>query len=356
MSQLIRLFNVFVSSPRDVADERERLKKVASRINATLLRGKGALLNLLFYQTDVLSSKGTDLQDVINQQIGDSYDVYLGIVWSRIGTGTPRGESGTVEEFERALRRHGNGERTLRFMFFVRTGGYPDDTDPKQLEAVQRFRSRLQTEGILARPYRTMEEFEDAAFDHLQGYMQEQLATSEPDAIAARRSPLVRVRTLLPDIGVRLVEAASDLKALSQRETRKQETRLLLSALEGDLKQIERLVEVIENQIRRDHTALAGEVVFGDEANRSVAAQRIRDLLLDTTATKEVFDEWHGSLVGLVQAEDLDGAFRVHITKVIGAAERLVSVACRSLSDLQKLEDLTSRVPEAPQRPPMSPT
>lgn len=32
------------------------------------------------------------------------YALFVGIMWNRIGTPTPRAESGTVEEFERAIK------------------------------------------------------------------------------------------------------------------------------------------------------------------------------------------------------------------------------------------------------------
>ena len=44
---------------------------------------------------------GTDPQGVVNEEIGDDYEIFIGPLWSRFGTPTPRAFSGTQEEFER---------------------------------------------------------------------------------------------------------------------------------------------------------------------------------------------------------------------------------------------------------------
>ena len=48
---------------------------------------------------------GLDVQQVVTEQIPCDYEVYVGILCTRVGTPTPRALSGTVEEFEDARRR-----------------------------------------------------------------------------------------------------------------------------------------------------------------------------------------------------------------------------------------------------------
>lgn len=345
MSRLIRFFDVFVSSPRDVQTERERLVKIASRINAGFLRSHGVVLNLIFWETDVHSSKGTDLQDVVNQQVGDNYDVYLGLIWSRIGSETPRARSGTVEEFDRALHRHKSGEKNLRFMFFVRKGGYPDTVEPRQLNAVQRFRERLSNEGLLAKSYATIEEFEDVAYDHLHDYLQQQIAAGSADKRRATKNPFARVKALIPDIGRRLVQGASDLKTLSLA-SRKAEAQSLLHDLESDLRKIEDAIADIERQASVDHAELAGDIVFGDQQGRRAISKRIGTLLSELRETKETLSEWHRSLLQLASATDLDDSFLVHTNKLVAAADHLISVASQSHGHLTKLKDLALNYPD----------
>jgi len=57
---------------------------------------------------------------VINDQIAEmgKFHLFVGIFWNRLGTPTPRAESGTVEEVERAtaaLEKHGRPDIWLYF-------------------------------------------------------------------------------------------------------------------------------------------------------------------------------------------------------------------------------------------------
>ena len=62
-------------------------------------------LELLRWETSTRPGIGSEPQDIINSQIGDEYDVFIGILWGRIGSPTSKADSGTLEEFERARAR-----------------------------------------------------------------------------------------------------------------------------------------------------------------------------------------------------------------------------------------------------------
>src|ERR1700754_3173629 len=104
------VLQVFVAAPSDVDPEREALSSVVHELNATWSRNTGIRFELLDWKNGVTPGIGSDSQAVINQQVGGSYDVFIAVVWSRIGTPTPRAASGTVEEIERAIARHRAGE------------------------------------------------------------------------------------------------------------------------------------------------------------------------------------------------------------------------------------------------------
>lgn len=342
MSRLIRLFSVFISSPGDVKDERSRIKGIVSRINASFLRRYDALLNPILWERDVFSSKGTDLQDVVNQEVGDSYDVYLGIIWSRLGTETPRALSGTLEEFDRALDRYKSGDRNLRFMFFVREGGYPDGVDPSQLKAVQRFRRRLTEEGLLVKPYDSPETFETIAYEHLNDYLQQQVAINSAGTKVVPRNLVARAQTLIPDIGQRLVEGARELKTLSQ----KSEAQSLLRTLEIDLRRLDNTIADIERQAALDDAALARDIVFGEVGERTAIAKRIAGTLSEIQTTQKKLCTWHEALLKLEAARDLGEPFRLHINKVVATADRLISAASCSHEHLSKLRKFALSFPQ----------
>ena len=62
---------------------------------------KRVLLELVRWETHVAPSLGSDPQDVVNRQIGE-YDLFVGIMWKRMGTPTALATSGTEEEFNGA--------------------------------------------------------------------------------------------------------------------------------------------------------------------------------------------------------------------------------------------------------------
>jgi hypothetical protein len=114
---------------------------------------------------------GADGQDVINTQIGEEYDVFLGIMWKRFGTPTGRAASGTVEEFERALVRYRTSGRP-ELMFYFKKGDLDISDDSAQLQAVQQFRIRLANEGILYWDFPSSEQFGQLVRVHLTRHVQ----------------------------------------------------------------------------------------------------------------------------------------------------------------------------------------
>src|SRR5215207_5556058 len=98
MPTQITNLKVFVASPSDVIDERIILEQVTNELNKLIGAGLGVRLELVKWETDSYPGLGDDAQAVINEQIGDDYDIFIGILWTRFGTPTTRDKSGTAEE------------------------------------------------------------------------------------------------------------------------------------------------------------------------------------------------------------------------------------------------------------------
>src|SRR5690349_22389526 len=93
--------SVFVASPNDVREERDRIQRVVEEFNLGIAKAQGLILELIRWETHAWPDIGDDAQDVINRQIPIP-DIFIGILWKRFGTPTKRADSGTQEEFERA--------------------------------------------------------------------------------------------------------------------------------------------------------------------------------------------------------------------------------------------------------------
>ena len=84
------ILGVLVASPSDVLAERTRLEEVIHELNATWSRSLGIRLDLIRWETHAYPALGEDAQAVINTQVPDDYDIFVGIMWHRFGTPTGR--------------------------------------------------------------------------------------------------------------------------------------------------------------------------------------------------------------------------------------------------------------------------
>jgi len=105
MPKRVTILRVFVASPGDVDEERRSLEDVIRELNLIWTKQKEVMLELVEWETHVHPGFSADAQAVINDQIADQYDIFIGVLGTRFGTPTGRAASGTEEEFERAYTR-----------------------------------------------------------------------------------------------------------------------------------------------------------------------------------------------------------------------------------------------------------
>lgn len=168
------ILRVFVASPDDVAEERDCLENVIKEFNITWSKNLGVRLELIGWETHSYPGVGVDSQAVINEQINDDYDIFVGIMWKRFGTPTHRADSCTVEEFDRAYERFSKNSKLLRIMFYFKDAPItPSETDPAQLALVLEFKKKLKEKGVYFWSYRSLNEFNNLSRIHLSNQVQE---------------------------------------------------------------------------------------------------------------------------------------------------------------------------------------
>src|SRR5438046_1724536 len=101
--RIIQRIIIFLASPGDLADERVAVRLTVDELNhSQLSESTGVELWVIGWE-DVPSGIGREAQEVINSYINDDYDIFLGLMGSRLGSPTRAASSGTIEEYERAL-------------------------------------------------------------------------------------------------------------------------------------------------------------------------------------------------------------------------------------------------------------
>jgi hypothetical protein len=150
MAQVEKLL-IFLASPGDVPSERRYVQEVVDDLNRTVASRKGIVLQVVSWENDAFPGYGMDAQALINAQIAEmaKYSLFVGIMWNRLGTPTPRAASGTVEEFERAvmaLAQH--GQPAIWFYFCEAPANLDTEEQLEQRKNVLEFRKRFQANGL----------------------------------------------------------------------------------------------------------------------------------------------------------------------------------------------------------------
>ena len=174
MARKETILSVFVASPSDVEEERNRLEEVIRELNTASARHLGIRLELIRWETHAFPSYGEDPQAVLNEQMPQDFDLFIGIMWYRFGTPTGRAGSGTIEEFQRAKKRYDANPDALQLMIYFKDSPAPvapTELDLEQLQRVAEFRSTLGEKGTLYWKFQTSDDFEKFVRIHLTNYI-----------------------------------------------------------------------------------------------------------------------------------------------------------------------------------------
>jgi hypothetical protein len=160
---------IFLASPGDVRSERRYVEEVIAEINRTIANDKGVILQLVTWEQDTFPGFGMDAQALINAQIAEmsKYALFVGIMWNRLGTPTPRASSGTVEEFKRAVDSlKQNGQPDIWFYFRQSKSSLDTEQQLDQRKAVLAFQKQVQASGMPS-VYKSPSEFREKFRNHL---------------------------------------------------------------------------------------------------------------------------------------------------------------------------------------------
>lgn len=193
----IRLIKVFLASPTDVAREGELVRETLDSINRTFGEKEGVRFEVKNWKTDSYPAYGSDGQNLLNDQIADmsQYDLFVGIMWNRFGSPTPRAGSGTEEEFLRAVASfEANGNPQIMFYFNQAPFNPTSVNDAEQKMKVLEFKGKVQGKA-LTHDYASANDFQRDFRNHIESWLvRESPKKLEPprvesEAIAIRETP-----------------------------------------------------------------------------------------------------------------------------------------------------------------------
>lgn len=173
MPEVVTKFRVFLASPNDVPNERNIVKKIIDEFNSTYSNDLNCYIQLLNWENSTYPSFGEYPQKVINNQIGD-YDIFIGILWGKFGTPTPKHASGTEEEFNIAYEKYNQKKQgEFQIMLYFNLEAIPmDDIDPEQIKKVKLFREKISSLGYYS-TYNSQEHFETIFRTHIYSMISE---------------------------------------------------------------------------------------------------------------------------------------------------------------------------------------
>lgn len=227
MPKSVDLLRVFIASPDDTNVERVAVREIIELINKSDLIDTRYYLEAVMFETDVTPGFSTDPQSVINEQVGDNYDIFIGMLKGKFGTPTPRAGSGTEEEFRRAYNRWQGDNRNSQIMFyFGNQDVYTSQLDTKdlmELMKVKNFQEEVSGLGGVYHAYKDIQGFRESLRSHLVrkirtfgkewGPVQNDSIEAFPQSDAPLEEP-----TLI-DLGADAEEAMETLGASVQRMT-----------------------------------------------------------------------------------------------------------------------------------------
>ena len=386
-----QILSVFVASPSDVGNEREKLEEVIRELNNTWSRELGIRLELVRWETHAYPGMGTDAQDVINQQIPDDYDLFVGIMWCRYGTQTNRSGSGTVEEFERAKARYDSHPNSVKLMMYFKDEAVPpSQLDTDQLAAVHKFRKSLGEVGSLYWEFNSLEQFEKLIRLHLTRQVQswgiqlgrqtqvaqtvdEEVIDKEPadelglldyaeileEQFSGLKDTAERLTSSIDELSARMRERTVEMDALprdSQGNANRKDVRRLISRAATDMEQFASRTDVeiplFSTALNSGMTALTRFILLSVDLNRDNDMTKrthenletivsLKESLSNSEKSTRNFQETIATLPRMTS--DLNQAKR----KAVSALDKLLNEFSNGLTLLSEAEVATRAILEA---------
>lgn len=169
MAKSITKYTVFLGSPGDLEEERFEVENAIKELNLTYASRNNLILELLKWETH--SAPGISnayTQDLINKDIGNDYDIFIGLLWQKFGTKTNVANSGTEEEFLNAIKRFENKENIQILFYFKNKAPLSlSEINIDELSKINKFKEILKENKVLYSSFNDVDELKANLRMHL---------------------------------------------------------------------------------------------------------------------------------------------------------------------------------------------
>jgi hypothetical protein len=165
-----QIHKCFIASPGDTIKEREICTKIINEINRSIGQSYNFRIDTLKWEENTRPSVGEYSQKIISEQIGNDYDIFIGIMYKKFGTKTKSADSGTEEEFNNAYDKYKKSEDVEIMFYFNDEPTKLSQVDTDQYEKVKLFKRKIADLGVYYWNYDGFENFEENLRNHLYDY------------------------------------------------------------------------------------------------------------------------------------------------------------------------------------------
>lgn len=179
MNNKVEIYKCFIASPDDTSKERNACDEVFNEINKTIGDKFKFRIESVRWEKDARPQLGSSPQSVINKQLLNDFQLFIGIMFTKFGTPTDNYESGTEDEFYSAYDRF-EKKKDIEIMFYFNDEVIsPSDINHDQAQKVKEFRGLISDKGGLYSQYKGVDDFKTKLRIHLMKLFSDKLGIEQ---------------------------------------------------------------------------------------------------------------------------------------------------------------------------------
>ncbi len=161
MSFQAMIYNVMLSCPSDIKDEKDIVQKVLRKYNNLHSEKNKIVLLPIMWESDSIPIQGDHPQNIINKTVLNKSDLLIAIFWTRLGTPTNKALSGSVEEIEKHISL---GKPTL--LYLSKSHIDLKIFDNEQYSKLLQFIKNNKDKGLY-QEYENLHDFEESLYNNI---------------------------------------------------------------------------------------------------------------------------------------------------------------------------------------------